>query len=664
MSLFFRGGGRDTKFWPLLVLLLIAVSAPTACLLWFMARTIENERLGVEKTLENVCRDELSRISQQWELYIWKYKVEPLSKMLDVDTPPGSFYTMVRCLGMDGLIIYSSSGEQLYPTPPRPPNGSLSENKTEEANAAGLEQFENALRFERDGDDKGAADAFSTIAEHASDNQLAARALQGKIRCLVRMNRSAEALDVILKQFDEEKFETARDEQGRLIAPNVEYLGLTLLKEAEPSEEVTKNIDTLLGQLATQLADYYTVESFPSSQRLFLMQEVASLDPDWPDMPLYRAEQLVSEVIASRFVPKEEPTLQPTPLADVFAFRIVGKEGSTAALLVTQKTLDHSLERQLKEQGLLQKGMVKIVPPNRIQELEDVWVSIALKNIFTGWRFVVERKDMRFSNAAAQQRIVNDVIIAFLAILVICGSTILLGGILRRQMQIARLKNDLVATVSHELKTPLASIRLLVETLLDADVPDQAKTRDYLQLIAKENLRLSHLIDNFLTFSRMERSKKVFQKSETDPASLVNQAADAVRERFDKPGCLLDVKIAPNLPFIEADPDAMTTVLVNLLDNAYKYTGEEKIVTLTAEADEKTIIFTVSDNGIGIPRSAQKKIFSRFYQVDRRLSRTSGGCGLGLSIVKYIVSAHDGTIDVESRPSRGSVFTVKLPINS
>ena len=218
-----------------------------------------------------------------------------------------------------------------------------------------------------------------------------------------------------------------------------------------------------------------------------------------------------------------------------------------------------------------------------------------------------------------------------------------------------------MATVSHELKTPLASIRALVDTLLEGRYRDQAQREEYLRLVTKENQRLSHLIDNFLAFSRMERHKRTFALDEVTVDTIVTDALDVTRERFDVPGCHLDVSVAPDLPPVTGDADALATVLVNLLDNAYKYSGSEKRVLLRASANNGSVWLQVEDNGIGLSRRAVRKVFDRFYQVDDSLSRSGEGCGLGLSIVQFIVSAHRGSIDVASQPGKGSTFTVRLP---
>jgi signal transduction histidine kinase len=248
------------------------------------------------------------------------------------------------------------------------------------------------------------------------------------------------------------------------------------------------------------------------------------------------------------------------------------------------------------------------------------------------------------------------------AIAVMALIAVAAGRVLLRQMRVARLKTDLAATVSHELKTPLSSMRLLVDTLLESDAPDPVRTREYLEMIARENLRLSRLIDNFLTFSRMERDRHKFEFAETAPAEIVRSVEAAVSERFRTGDCRLSVESAEGLPALRADRDALVTVLLNLLDNAYKFTGESKRIALRASGDGGgRIQFSVEDNGIGIAPREQKKIFRRFYQVDRRLSRAAGGCGLGLSIVDFIVRAHGGEVGVRSRPGEGSTFTVSLP---
>jgi signal transduction histidine kinase len=204
-------------------------------------------------------------------------------------------------------------------------------------------------------------------------------------------------------------------------------------------------------------------------------------------------------------------------------------------------------------------------------------------------------------------------------------------------------------------------MRVLVDTLLEGNYKEQKQATEYLELIARENERLSNLIDNFLTFSRMERNKQAFEMLEASPTLIANRAAEAVRTKFEQGNCAFDIAVDENLPPVLADQDAMVTALINLLDNSYKYSYDDKQIKLSVYAQVGSVCFRVSDNGIGMSRRAIRKIFERFYQADQTLSRRTQGCGLGLSIVKFIVDAHNGSINLESKPNKGSVFTIKLP---
>jgi signal transduction histidine kinase len=245
-------------------------------------------------------------------------------------------------------------------------------------------------------------------------------------------------------------------------------------------------------------------------------------------------------------------------------------------------------------------------------------------------------------------------------------ATMLLLGFLamrltRRQLALARLKTDLTALVSHELKTPLSSMRVFVDTLLQEDRPHSDRTRDYLQLIAQENERLSRLIEQFLCFSRLERKRNHFNFAVVPPGEVIETAATALRHRLQSPDCRFSLEIDRQLPTIRADASALSTALINLLENACKFSGEKKEIILRARANNGHVIFSVQDNGPGIPPREAKRIFHPFYQVDQRLARASGGVGLGLSIVQQIVTAHGGRTTVESQPGRGSSFSIIVP---
>ena len=246
------------------------------------------------------------------------------------------------------------------------------------------------------------------------------------------------------------------------------------------------------------------------------------------------------------------------------------------------------------------------------------------------------------------------------------GLVLISGGIsgstIRKQMKMNKLKNDFIATITHELKTPLASMRVLADTLLEGNYNDQKQVKEYLELICKENKRLTGLIDNFLTFSRMERNKQVFTFEKVKPADIAKSAIEAVQTKFNQVNCHFTQSIDDNLLPISIDKDAIVTVLVNLLDNACKYTNDNKEIELRIFYENENVCFSLKDNGIGMTKRQIRKIFDRFYQADTTLSRRAEGTGLGLSIVKFILDAHNATIEVKSQPEKGSTFIVKIPI--
>ncbi len=270
------------------------------------------------------------------------------------------------------------------------------------------------------------------------------------------------------------------------------------------------------------------------------------------------------------------------------------------------------------------------------------------------------RDNSVFENAASRQAAIYIWTGVLVAVLILASGAIATQAI-GRQIRLNRLKNNFIATVTHELKTPLSSMRVLVDTLLEGNYESEKTATEYLRLISRENERLSRLIDNFLTFSRMERNKQAFEITAVSPIEVANSAVGALQAKFENNGVDFNMEIAKPLPMIEADKDALVTVLVNLLDNAFKYTNEDKRIELKVFRGNGFVCFAVKDNGIGMTRRQVKMAFDRFYQVDSSLSRRTEGAGLGLSIVKFIVEAHKGEIVVHSEPGKGSEFMVKIP---
>ena len=256
----------------------------------------------------------------------------------------------------------------------------------------------------------------------------------------------------------------------------------------------------------------------------------------------------------------------------------------------------------------------------------------------------------------------------FLVTAAIAGAV---GLTLTRRIALHELGNDALAVVSHEMKTPLASTRLFIETLLDRRYHGTGQADEYLRLIAEENARLERLVESFQLAARLgggrrQRRAWLARREPVRAEEIAAAACTRMRARLESSGCEFRVEIEENLPPFPADRETLTAALVNLLDNAWKYTGADKRVGLrvwrTREGASGRVVFEVSDNGVGIDPGEQRRIFERFYQSDTRLSRVHEGVGLGLSIVRSVVRAHGGTVSVQSVPGQGSTFTLKFPL--
>jgi signal transduction histidine kinase len=407
--------------------------------------------------------------------------------------------------------------------------------------------------------------------------------------------------------------------------------------------------------LEKSLGDYENL-TMPSAQRRFLMRELQKLGSGQAQFGTLAAEDLAALYVETQPEKAAAPGLRASSLPDVWQF--TSADGRWIGLHRTDQLISR-MRLAADSRNLPPDVRLNFFPPG--QEAEGALFSQPAGPDFPGWRLGISLADQQIFQTASRQRVSAYLWIGVLvlATVLLLGSLAL--GLVRRQMTLTQLRNDLVANVTHELKTPLSSMRLLVETLLDTKTLNEKATREYLQLIARENSRLSRLIDNFLTFSRMERNKYAFGFTEVRPGEIVDAASAALRDRLTCAGCRFQVDVEPNLPSILADSDAMVTVLVNLLDNAMKYSGEEKQISLTAGAENGDVLFSVQDNGIGLAPRETKRIFQRFYRVDQPASRSGGGCGLGLSIVQFVVTAHLGTIRVQSQPGKGSEFVIQIP---
>jgi signal transduction histidine kinase len=280
---------------------------------------------------------------------------------------------------------------------------------------------------------------------------------------------------------------------------------------------------------------------------------------------------------------------------------------------------------------------------------------------FKGLTLALRYRDFSIEQDVQRWKIGTLCLVGFIDLMLGAGLVLVYSNV-RREMHLSRIKSDFVANVSHELKTPLALIRLFSETLELGRVPSEEKARQYYRVINKESQRLTQLINNILDFSRIEAGRKEYRFAPADVGRIVSEVVDAYRFQIEQQGFTLEVAIAEDVPEVMADKEALGQALLNLINNSVKYTRDEKYIRLEVRHDAGRVLISVTDRGIGVAKAEQKKIFEKFYRAEDSLVHETKGSGLGLPLVRHIMEAHGGSVEVESIPGKGSSFILVLPV--
>lgn len=254
----------------------------------------------------------------------------------------------------------------------------------------------------------------------------------------------------------------------------------------------------------------------------------------------------------------------------------------------------------------------------------------------------------------------NLILIGAITILIIIGIWFVFRNV-KKEIQLAQIKADFVSNVSHELRTPLSLISMFAETLQMGRVKSEEKKNEYYSIIHSETSRLSGIVNKVLNFSKMEAGKRTFHMEKSDLNELSENIFNTYKFHLENNNFDFHYECGENLPLVDIDKDAVSEAIINLIDNAVKYSEENRSVILRTGKERNYVFVEVEDRGVGISEADQKKIFEKFFRVSTGHVHNTKGTGLGLSLVKQIVDAHNGKILLSSTPGKGSRFRILLP---
>jgi len=482
----------------------------------------------------------------------------------------------------DSLVLLDSEGSVRFPQTPRP-----TINTTYWAEGERLEfqqrSFQKAAHF------------YRKIFTKTDEPSVKAQALQRILRCLVKGKSTPPAIEKVYREL--EALDPAQDRLGHFLLPNAQ---LYLLQQHETiTPELAQELENnLLLQLEKNL-------TLIAEQRSFISLRLAELGISC-SVPHLAAEKSASQHSFREF---------DGPVISVKQGWLITPANHEVRLYYSNQALLKHLENILHKEDNAGNITIRLAFPQQPFSTEPFLEQLAIPPL-SDWQIGLFLENGDPFQAAEKQATKTYLWFAILAVASILIIAIFLLKRLLGHLRLTQLKNDFLATVSHELKTPLTSSRLLIDTLLDGHLKDQELTERYLKSISKENERLT------------------------------------LTHEFTKQDL-----------WINGDENALTTALINLLDNALKYSPPgASLVTLRSYREEQNITYEVSDQGIGISKSDLKKVTEQFFQVNRSLSRVTEGCGLGLGIVKLIAEAHGGHLNIESELGQGSTFTLTIPL--
>ncbi len=673
--------------------LALGVLIPSMSILWFMTQALNNERLAASQKVALAYRSQLENIDQTWQHY-WHQTLQALAEQslsnnhLQTVTSARLFFKQAiinnHAQGIVVALPHAESSTDSESIKTLYPNNSLAlstQNSLSSPMVNRLQQQAQMLEFTEQ-NYSAAILKYQQLLALDTPIEQHLQYLLFTARLLVKSEQYVQAFQLISEQLLASQHKNKTTSSGRNIAVNALIMGRKILLSAP--QESWSNKDALsrhLLSIASERALDYTL-SIPAAQRYFLMQE---FNQRVEESPLFSAEKLSQKFVLS-LTNQQVARLSSSQLTylanlDSWAIKItnlhlshkhtdsVTAEPYYVIALFTQEQLNQTLQSLVSLPSDIE---VLLSTPfdHKPHSGSDFIVQMSTTTDTTpNWSILLRYKTQIDKPKLATSTLSNIYLYFTVAIVLIAIFTIIalyVSKHLLKQKKLHLLKTDLMTTITHELKTPLSSSRLLIEILLTREKPLDQQTIDYLTLIDDENIRLSRLIDNFLTFSKMETSKPIFDFQDCDLNDIVNSALQPFKKKLIADGFQLAVNLGRLEDKVTGDFDLLVVVISNLIENAYKYSSHQKILRIQTSnvqyQNKQWLSVKVTDTGIGISEQCQKSIFQRFYRADSQLSQSVSGCGLGLYIAQDLIEQHQGMIEVESQLTKGSTFTLYLPI--
>jgi len=443
------------------------------------------------------------------------------------------------------------------------------------------------------------------------------------------------------------------------------YLYLNKTKELIQAmrEKTSENIDK--EALEKNWAEFLLIEKDKTQQMNRIERMVKN--------PISKIQNILSDqqTISNDFQRLTE-ILENTPY--LFAFKEINSSSVYAFLYDTDYLISRVFPNILESIPAFDNGTAALfdhldqpITDSDIQGLSEIQplvsIPVSTNQDFLPWTISIYEKIPGFAERQYKRKR-NLYLFAAAAVI----SILFFGGFLSirstaKELKLARMQSEFVSTVSHEFRTPIMSIRYLGELLQRGRVRDEEKRQEYYETITEESKRLGRLIENTLDFSKIEAGMKKYSFKQTDVGEILAEAKTYFQKQFLDNKFVLENDIQDSLPPIQADKEALNRALLNLLDNAAKYSGDSRKIILSASSKEDSIFLDVEDFGKGIPDHEQKKVFEKFYRSESLQDSPIKGSGIGLTLVAHTARAHGGEVLLESKEGKGTKVTIKLPIH-